>query len=330
MELYAALFFPHIAKFANSMDKPAIIGHPLSMMIGKLGILFNEEVQRLFDSFTYCFKVRTVFFSVEVEALAMGIPSDDQSSFCKLVRAHHKERCVRQDKMMCPRCKDMDAPYTYQCYAGPSESVLPIKVDSVLIGYAMVGQFRMRETLGPGGSLDDRTIKDLQTGDLQAGSGIDANLLRSTFLELPLFDKTDLENVLHLFSAIITFIVNEGYIRSRYSELAGNIVHWLDKHITEPVSLAEAAAAVYRSRSSVSHVIKAQFGISFKQLCTLKRIEKFEHLVTAKPDITIAEAAYQAGYKDALYFSRQYKKVRRRSPSSYIKSLQKPVEIQTT
>jgi AraC-like DNA-binding protein len=61
--------------------------------------------------------------------------------------------------------------------------------------------------------------------------------------------------------------------------------------------------------------------MSFKQLCILKRIERFEHIVAAKQGITIAEAAYQTGYEDAMYFSRLYKKVRHISPSTYSKSV---------
>ena len=118
-------------------------------MTGKLGIFYNEEVQRLIDSFAYCFKVRTTIFSVDAEALTMGIPSDDLSPFCKLIRTRQAERCALQDTLMCRRCTNLDRPYTYQCYAGPTESVMPIKADSTLIGYAMVGQFRMRGSLPP-------------------------------------------------------------------------------------------------------------------------------------------------------------------------------------
>jgi AraC-like DNA-binding protein len=211
---------------------------------------------------------------------------------------------------MCERCKSRNTPFIYQCYAGPIESVMPITVDDVLTGYAMIGQFRRHEALS----------KEILN---RLPAEIEPALLESAFMELPFFSKPDMENMLHLFSTIIMFIVNEGYIRFRTPELGGNIMHWLDEHISESICLDDVADAVCRSRSTVSHVIKRQFGMSFKQLCTLKRVERFERLVTTDPNLTVAEAAALAGYEDPLYFSRQYKQIRLTTPSSYIRSLRK-------
>ena len=145
-------------------------------------------------------------------------------------------------------------------------------------------------------------------------------------MALPCFDKADLENMLRLFSAIIAFIVTKGYIRFRQPELTGNILLWIDAHITDPITIDDVAAAVYRSPSTVAHIIKKQFGMGFKQLCILKRIQRFESIAAAAPDLTVAEAALQSGYEDALYFSRQYKKVRKKTPSSYIRGVRRQKE----
>jgi AraC-like DNA-binding protein len=62
---------------------------------------------------------------------------------------------------------------------------------------------------------------------------------------------------------------------------------------------------------------------AFKQLWILKRVQRFESIAAAEPDLTVAEAALRAGYEDPLYFSRQYKKVRKKTPSSYIRTVRK-------
>jgi AraC-like DNA-binding protein len=102
--------------------------------------------------------------------------------------------------------------------------------------------------------------------------------------------------------------------------LTEQISHWLEEHITEPVSIDDIAAAMYRSPSTIYHTIKQRLGSSFKQLGILKRIERFESIIAAEPDITIQEAVARVGYNDPLYFSRVYKKIRLVSPSTYIKS----------
>jgi AraC-like DNA-binding protein len=42
----------------------------------------------------------------------------------------------------------------------------------------------------------------------------------------------------------------------------------------------------------------------------MKKIQKFENIISVQPDILIKDAAAQVGYEDPLYFSRLYRKVR--------------------
>jgi AraC-like DNA-binding protein len=89
----------------------------------------------------------------------------------------------------------------------------------------------------------------------------------------------------------------------------------------DPPDLNETAAAMNRSRSTISHTIKQQLGMSFKQLCILKRIQRFETITAQDPNLSIQDAAAQVGYEDPFYFSRIYKKIRLVPPSTYIKSI---------
>jgi AraC-like DNA-binding protein len=123
--------------------------------------------------------------------------------------------------------------------------------------------------------------------------------------------------MVNLFSVLINFIVMREYFNDRQPGLAEQISHWLDDHLTEPVTLEDAAAAVYRSCSTVSHAIKQQFGMSFKRLFNLKRIQRFERLLADEPGLNISGAAFKAGYQDPLYFSRVYKKIRHIPPVAY-------------
>jgi AraC-like DNA-binding protein len=66
-------------------------------------------------------------------------------------------------------------------------------------------------------------------------------------------------------------------------------------------------------------------GSNFKQLCILKRIQRFESLIASDPTISIREAAFRVGYSDPFYFSRLYKKVRLAAPSTYTKSVREMI-----
>jgi AraC-like DNA-binding protein/ligand-binding sensor protein len=279
-------------------------------MIGKLGLFFDEEIQRLIDSFAYCFKVKITVFSSMMEELIVGLQNPG-SDFCQMIqkklRLHYL--CCRQDKLMCERCEKKNDIVVYHCHAGLSEAVLPIKVDGTFIGYGMIGQFRTAKTLSP------EIIRHWEN------AGFDRAVLLKAFNKQPYFDQTSLDNMLRLFSMLIAFVNNREYVRIRQPGLTEQVSHWLDEHIAEPVTLDDLAATLYKSRSTISHTIKKQLGISFKQLDILKRIEHFESIISADPSLSIQEAASSVGYGDPLYFSRLYKKIRLTAPSNYLYSM---------
>jgi AraC-like DNA-binding protein len=105
--------------------------------------------------------------------------------------------------------------------------------------------------------------------------------------------------------------------------LAEKVSSWLDDHIAEQVTIEAAAAAVFRSKSNIYHSVKQRYGISFKQLYILKRIQYFERLIAAEPNLTVSEAAFKIGFEDPLYFSRIYKKNRHIPPSVFVNMTRK-------
>jgi AraC-like DNA-binding protein/ligand-binding sensor protein len=291
------------------MDNYAIIGY-IYPMIEKLGLFFNEEVQRLIDSFAYCFKVKITIFSSGVEELLVGLQNPG-SHFCVLIqeKLRFRYRCCRQDALMCKRAGQKRGVEVYRCFAGPSESIIPIEIGGAIIGYGMLGQFRTVERPG------EEILRDW------IAAGFEAETLRAAFLEQPFFDTLAQDNMLRLFSMLISFVVTREYVKLRRPGLTEKVIQWLEDHIAEPPDLDEMAGAMNRSRSTISHTVKRNLGLSFKQLCILKRIQRFESIIALDPNLSIQEAASRVGYEDPFYFSRIYKKVRLAPPSTYIKSI---------
>jgi AraC-like DNA-binding protein len=278
----------------------------------KLDIFYDEEVQRLIDSFAKCFRVRFTIFSSDGGDMILGFPYES-SRFCRTVREnlHLLPACKSQNLAMCQRCEKEQEPIMYRCHVGLHEAVMPItagRENQTLIGYAMIGQFRMK---------GDKGIKE-ELASIVEAKGVDASALRKTYLDLPLYDEKTAQNMVELFSVLVKFIIMREYIKVRNPVLAEKVSRWLDDHIAEQITVDTAAAAVCRSGSSVYHSIKQRYGMSFKALHTLKRIQCFERLITDEPNLTISEAALKVGYEDPLYFSRIYKKNRCISPSAFV------------
>jgi ligand-binding sensor protein/AraC-like DNA-binding protein len=281
----------------------------------KMSIFIDKEVQRLIDSFAHCFRAKITIFSLKMEELIAGLHNPG-AEFCQLIQKNlnARGRCLRQDKMMCEQCQGKREPLIYDCYAGFTETVIPIRVGNDLIGYAMLGQFRTHEVIP----------KELRQDWLRAG--FDPGLLQTAYMAQPFYHQTDLDDMLNLFSMMITFIVTREYVRVRRPDFIASLGKWVEDHLTEPTGLDELALAMNKSKSSISHNVKHYMGMSYKQLCILKRMQRFESIITENPFISVQEAASRIGYDDPYYFSRIYKKVRLMSPSAYIKSVRESTD----
>lgn len=279
-------------------------------MTGKLTPFFDPEVQRLIDSFAYCFRVKITVFSPEMEELIVGLQNPG-ATYCSLIQKGLKirYRCCRQDTLMCESCNRHRKLTVYRCHAGLSEAVLPMEIEGTLIGYCMLGQFRTVKAVPEEMTTEWKKAK------------LDTVLLDEAFNVQPYFDETAMNKMLHLFTMLVTFIISRDYVRVRHAQVVESVIDWLEKHIAEPATLSTVAQAVNRSPSTVSHALTLKLGMSFKQLATIKKIQKFESIIARNPDTSIQEAASAVGYDDPLYFSRIYKKVRLSPPSIYARSL---------
>ncbi|MDR1128692.1 MAG: PocR ligand-binding domain-containing protein, partial [Treponema sp.] len=239
---------------------------------------------------------------------APGLPL---CGYCELVREKllYEHRCIRMDREMCLRSTNSPTPLVYRCHAGLVDSAFPIKLNEEVAGYAMLGQFRIQNTI-PAAILQDWEKNEF-----------DQAALKTAFAERPFFEKTSMENMLNLFSMLCDYIAAKGYVRIRQLDISSEVLRWVESHISDPISFKDAAAHIGYSQSTILKILKKKLGMNFKQLCILKKIEQFELIVTKDPLISIADASFKVGYRDVSYFSRLYKNVRSIAPSVFIKSI---------
>jgi AraC-like DNA-binding protein/ligand-binding sensor protein len=277
-----------------------------------IDLFLEEKVKNLIDSFSYCFKVRITIFSADLEQkLAVGFYPT--CSYCRLIREKlgYKNRCLQLDRKMCLRSLNSSGPLSYVCYAGLVDSVFPIKLETAVIGYAMIGQFRTQDVI-PAAIF--RAWEE---------NGFDPALLEAAFAEQVFLGEEALENMLNLFSMLCDFIVSKGYIRPRHFDIAEEVSRWVEHHISNPILFSDVVDYLGYSQSTILNVLKKRLNMNFKQFCILKKIEYFETVIAENPSLSIEEAAEKVGYSDVSYFSRLYKNVRSITPSAFVKSIRK-------
>lgn len=123
-----------------------------------------------------------------------------------------------------------------------------------------------------------------------------------------------------LFHKSATFTEN-AYTSSREKQQLTPVMAYLKEHLTDPdLTLEKLPRLAGVSDAYLRRIFKKQYGIAPAGYVIRERIRLAKDFLLRIDGIHIAEVAEQVGYRDALYFSRLFKKHTGLSPSEYAKS----------
>lgn len=91
---------------------------------------------------------------------------------------------------------------------------------------------------------------------------------------------------------------------------------YIKEHMAERISLDQAAAQVYLSKSYFCRIIKSELGCTFTEYVNRLRIERSKALLRS-PTLSIAEISLAVGFDDQSYFTRIFKKQTGLSPGKF-------------
>jgi len=111
--------------------------------------------------------------------------------------------------------------------------------------------------------------------------------------------------------------------RDTYPSAAGRrllepAVKYLQEHLTDPdLTLEGLSASAGVSETYFRRIFKKQYGLPPAAYVTKERIRLAKHLLESGETGSVAAAALACGYRDALYFSRLFKKQVGLSPTEF-------------
>lgn len=95
-----------------------------------------------------------------------------------------------------------------------------------------------------------------------------------------------------------------------------DIGDYINGHYKEDISLQDVASVLGYSEVYFCKVFKQNFGKNFITYLNNYRIDRAKELL-ANPDINIKDVSTEAGYRDANYFTRVFKRIVGTTPSEY-------------
>ncbi len=269
----------------------------------QLRVILGPEVQRVFDHFSACFNIRILFFDANGQMLSVGQNRPD-SVYCRLMRRHlyGKQTCFAQDEAKRQESASTHSLVCYQCHAGLMEAIIPIYHQQQLLGTVFIGQFRSSEQISPW------VKRDACASDVLSS-------VEAAFHELPYVPQERIDHILGLFNILVEYIIAQRMISMGPDNLVGKLVALMEQRISGSFTLQQAASAVGKSPSSVSHLFKKHFGQSFKQAFLEMKLAHADEMLHGQHMTSITQVAEAIGYDDPQYFSRLYKKHRGTTPS---------------
>jgi AraC-like DNA-binding protein len=237
-----------------------------------------------------------------------------ENPFCALIAKQNKA-CAACMQTQCELTGAAhDQPRTVTCFAGLSETAVPLRVGEQLIGFLRTGEVLSHEPTARDFSRVARRLEGL-------GIKMDSEKLRDAYFQSPVFSPKRYESVLQLlriFAQHLSMVANQVVFQSENAEPL-NITRareFINANHTEDLSLSAAAQAAHMSTFYFCKQFKKATGLSFTEYLSRVRIEKAKEQLL-KPNARVSEVAYEVGFQSLTHFNRVFKKLNGESPTTY-------------
>ncbi len=236
------------------------------------------------------------------------------ASFCALMGGANKTcaACLQLQAKV-----DEQAPtetMTAQCFAGLSESVVPIRLGDKVIAYLQTGQVLLRPPTEKGFRAAMAELEKWKTT-------VDVAQLKTAFFETRVLTTARYGAMLRLiwsFAQHLSLVSNELMIKQAAAEppAVTKARAFIAEHLGEELSLEQVARASGMSPFYFCKVFKAATGVTFTDYVSRARVEKTKQLLL-NPNVRVSEAAYESGFQSLSQFNRVFRRVEGQAPSDY-------------
>lgn len=236
------------------------------------------------------------------------------SPFCMLMAAKSKSCAACLELQQRAEANAGNGAVTLECFAGLSESLVPVRQGENVIAYLQTGQVL----------LHTPTEKQFRAAIVQLkkwNASVDLAALREAFFATRVLTKSHYEATVRLlasFAGHLSLVTNELMIKEAASEPPAVVRArvFIAEHLGEQLSLHQVAQAAHMSAFYFCKIFKGATSLTFTDYIARARVEKTKQLLL-NPHTRVSEAAYEAGFQSLSQFNRVFRRIVGESPSTY-------------
>jgi len=244
--------------------------------------------------------------------------SKNRNEFCALMASQNKTCAACLDMQQRIEAQAAERSCTLECFAGLSESAVPVRLGERVLAYLQTGQVLLRQPSENRWSGVLRSLKHL-------GVAIDAKLLRKAYFGTQVVARQRQESsvvLLSIFAQQLSSLANQLMVRGATAEspTVAKARAYISEHLSEEISLGIVARAAAMSAFYFCKVFKRETGLTFTEYLARLRVETVKDMLL-NPHKRISEAAYDAGFQSLSQFNRVFRHFVGESPSDYREAL---------
>lgn len=270
---------------------------------------FNlTKLNALLKDFYTITQIRITVFDETFRELA-AYP-EQIAPFCQILRTDDVARaeCKKCDAHACETAARERSAYTYQCHAGLTESIVPLYMGNITIGYLLFGHVFPYASHEEGWAVIRKKCKDYQ---------VNFDALKSACYERPLIPADYIDAAAHILQAVASYLCLERMAILGQKELPVQIDEYIMEHYTEEIDAGTICEHFKIGKTTLYEIANQNYGIGIAAHIRHLRIEKAKQLLISQPEMNISEIADACGFHDYNYFITMFKRFVGMPPKQY-------------
>ena len=206
---------------------------------------------------------------------------------------------------------------TVTCFAGLSDSAVPVQAGEKVVGFLQTGQVALRK---PAASQFGKIAKQLT----EWGVKVDLSELEAAYFHSRLLEPEQyaaMVKLLETFAKHLSLLANQIVLQEQDAEspLVRRARAYILANQADPIDLDKVAQAMHVSTFYFCKMFKKATGLTFTEYLSRVRVEKAKHLLL-NPHLRVSEIAYDVGFQSLTHFNRVFRQVVGQSPTDYRES----------
>lgn len=206
-------------------------------------------------------------------------------------------------------------PCTTICFAGLSETSVPVRIGAKLIGFLQTGEVRV------GGKPGKAQLAKLTRKLLEWGEQVNIRELKDAYVHTRVLTPRQYESVVRLlaiFAQHLGMVAHQLALRASHAEPPSvtRARQFIAEHQADDLALGDVARVVNMSTFYFCKTFKKATGLTFTDYLSRVRIEKARELLL-NPNLRVSEIAFEVGFQSLTHFNRSFHRLQGQSPTAY-------------